>query len=320
MSQSFDEMSSDEQVRWWQHQAMEAYNALNLPEATLLLVSYTHHAVFKVLLDDKTLILKLALPEYDAQLKSEYDVLAQLSEAELGVARPINYLRLESCSAILMTYVSGETRNGDDVTQVDMSRIGEFLADFHAIDTDNLSLIKRLDWNGLYSENGVYYPNEQDKSIFTQQQWTVIQEVTDNVKSAMDELGQDTNEFGLIHGDLLLKNLLFGQSQIHALDFEYCGWGYYLYDLTPILWQLKPHENYAQLEEALWTGYTSKRPLSDHRRALLETFIAGRQVASMFWIASNQQNPHVVGKVESILAQRTNELSHFLKTGKLERH
>ena len=23
------------------------------------------------------------------------------------------------------------------------------------------------------------------------------------------------------------------------LDFEYCGWGFYLYDLAPLLWQLK---------------------------------------------------------------------------------
>ena len=118
---------------------------------------------------------------------------------------------------------------------------------------------------------------------------------------------------------LLLKNILFHEGEVRALDFEYCGWGYYLYDLTPLLWQLKPQNRYPQLEQALWDGYTSIRPLTQRHRELLETFIAGRQVASMRWIAANRQNPHVVGKVEAILTQRTAELQAFLETGKLNR-
>ena len=117
----------------------------------------------------------------------------------------------------------------------------------------------------------------------------------------------------------MLKNILFHENEVRALDFEYCGWGYYLYDLTPILWQLKPQARYPQLEQALWDGYTDIRPISKRHRELLETFIAGRQVASMRWIAANQQNPYVAGKVESILTKRTAELAAFLETGELKR-
>ena len=155
--------------------------------------------------------------------------------------------------------------------------------------------------------------------VFTDKQISVMDTVAEKVKSAMDELGTVDNEFGLIHGDLLLKNILFHEGDVRALDFEYCGWGYYLYDLTPILWQLKPQDRYPSLEQALWDGYTSVRPLSERHRELLETFIAARQVASMRWVAANRHNPAYVDKVEGIMQQRTAELQEFLETGELNR-
>jgi Ser/Thr protein kinase RdoA (MazF antagonist) len=82
---------------------------------------------------------------------------------------------------------------------------------------------------------------------------------------------------------------------------------------------LKPLSNYKELEEALWQGYTSKRPLTNRHRELLEIFIAARQVASMRWVAANQHNPAYQGKVEAILQQRTAELAGFLETGILNR-
>src|SRR5690606_19497410 len=116
----------------------------------------------------------------------------------------------------------------------------------------------------------------ENMTVFTNEQFTVMNSITEKVKVAMDTLGQAKDEFGLIHGDFLLKNILFHNNEVRALDFEYCGWGYYLYDLTPILWQLKPQARYPQLEQALWDGYSSVRALTQQHRDLLETFIAGR--------------------------------------------
>jgi len=250
-------------------------------------------------------------------------------------------------NGILYHYLEGVSRNPDEVTTDELKRIGEFLAKTHQFSTDCLkqfrsfnpdspissdingliltsigfahSQLTRLDWDGLFSRDGIYYPGDENMTVFSNEQLSVMDAVAEKVKSAMDEIGQGEDGFGLIHGDFLLKNILFHENEVRALDFEYCGWGYYLYDLTPILWQLKPQARYPQLEQALWDGYTGIRPLTEGHRELLETFIAGRQVASMRWIAANQQNPYVAGKVESILAQRTVELSAFLETGILKR-
>ncbi|MCA9912607.1 MAG: phosphotransferase, partial [Anaerolineae bacterium] len=162
-------------------------------------------------------------------------------------------------------------------------------------------------------------PGDENMGIFTGAQLLTMQEVAGKVHAAMQNLGRGEEEFGIIHADLLLHNILFHEGEARGLDWEYSGWGYFLYDLTPLLWQMKPLPNYAEIQAALWDGYTSIRPLTEEHRNLLETLIAGRQVASMRWVAANQRNPHYAGKVERILAQRTAELRNFLDTGTLNR-
>ncbi|MEM9952615.1 MAG: phosphotransferase [Chloroflexota bacterium] len=316
MSDIFEQMTVDEQKAWWREQAAIACNRLALTDARLEFISYSHHAVFKVFADGEVFILKIASIQHGSQLKSEHDILKVLS----NVAHPLKLIEITESVAMLLSFVTGDTIDAQLVSTEQIQNIGSFLANFHQVDTNMLdSPIKRLDWNGLYAKSGVYHPTDEHMTVFTNEQLSIIERVTEKVQIAMDELRQGDNEFGLIHGDLLLKNILFHNDDIHALDFEYCGWGYYLYDLTPLLWQLKPQARYPQLEDALWQGYTSIRPLTGQHRNLLETLIAGRQVASMYWVVSNQQNPYIVGKVEAILAQRTFELATFLDTGHLSR-
>jgi Ser/Thr protein kinase RdoA (MazF antagonist) len=123
----------------------------------------------------------------------------------------------------------------------------------------------------------------------------------------------------MIHGDFITKNTIFQGDQVCALDFEYCAFGYFLYDLAPALLGLSPLEHYAMLKDALWQGYTAYRPLPDRYRDYLETFVAGRHVASCRWIASNLDNPQIREHAPQILADRTDELRDFLRTGRLER-
>ncbi len=319
MSETFGAMSLNEQEAWWLKQAQSALAIINLPDASVEWLAYTHNAVFTVNHNQKRYVLRLSLPENAGQVFSEMTILETLSRAGLNVPKPVQTIQTDSVLGMLLDYVEGESPNANSVSLAEMSAIGTFIAQLHQIKFDKHLTRHALDWDGLFSKQGIYYPNDENMTVFTDEQLLVMRNVTDKVQSVMEELGQGEEEFGIIHGDFLLKNILFHNKTVHALDFEYCGWGYYLYDLTPILWQLKPQARYQQLEQALWDGYTGIRPLTARHRDLLEILIAGRQVASMRWIAANQQNPYVMGKVEAILAQRTAELSAFLETGILKR-
>lgn len=353
MSKLFDGMTIDEQKAWWLEQAKEALKMMYKPEAKVAWLSYTHRPVFDVWENDNHFILHMFLHDHyrwDQMYAVAIWLMFLSTEANLVISLPVkghmsgitasNSIGVEPhWNAILYHFIEGQTRNGNEVTKNEIMEIGKFLAKMHSVSNKALhqqssnseinhssytlgfarSQLTKLDWEGLFSRDGIYYPGDENMTVFSDEQISVMDAVAEKVKSAMDELGRNNDEFGLIHGDFLLKNILFHNKEVRALDFEYCGWGYYLYDLTPILWQLKPKSRYPQLEQALWDAYTSLRPLTERHRDLLETFIAGRQVASMRWIAANQQNPYVAGKVESILSQRTAELSAFLETGELKR-
>lgn len=320
MSHSLNNMTDDEQQVWWYQRAILALKHFKMIDMKIEWLAYTHHAVFELQdKNNKKFILKLALPENSEQLQSEFDLLSSLSSSGLGVSQAINRFQHTDFSAILLSYLEGASRDADSITNHDMNAIGQFLASFHTVDYEVLDQHKRLDWDGLFTDEGLYHLGA-DITIFTNEQRDIMTSVGEQVRQAMVTLGQEKTQFGLIHGDLLLKNILFNDNKIYALDFEYASLGYYLYDLTPVLWQLKPHQQFESLQQALLDGYHSIRLIDAEQLNLLETFIAGRQVASLRWIVANQHNPYIVGKLDDMLTQRTAELASFLKTAYLKRH
>jgi Ser/Thr protein kinase RdoA (MazF antagonist) len=342
----FDEMTSEEQQAVLLEKVQTVLEKGNVANAEISWLAYTHNAVFSLKHEGNPYVLKMAVQNRMEMWNSvalESSAIHILSRTPIANRIPsfpakdwtfyyslpedeaqFQYNKgkgVRPANIVVLNYLEGESKTPDTLNYEEANKIGKFLAEFHRCDFDpttNLSFAPKLDFQGLFSTR---YPlTEASKALFTLEQITVMDTIAQVVKSAMDELGQGEDEFGLIHGDLLLKNILFHEGEVRALDFEYCGWGYYLYDLCPLLWQLKPLSNYKELEEALWQGYNSIRPLAERHRQLLETFIAGRQVASMRWVAANQHNPAYQGKVPNILQQRTAELQGFLETGILKRN
>jgi Ser/Thr protein kinase RdoA (MazF antagonist) len=52
------------------------------------------------------------------------------------------------------------------------------------------------------------------------------------MQRVMTRLGDGTDQFGLIHADLHLDNALFWRDDVRIIDFDDCGFGYWLYDIA----------------------------------------------------------------------------------------
>jgi Ser/Thr protein kinase RdoA (MazF antagonist) len=172
----------------------------------------------------------------------------------------------------------------------------------------------RLDYEGLFGQDSPYNPGD-GAAIFTSDQRAIFAEVESHVGQVIDELGQGSDTFGLIHADFIIKNFIFNDGELYAIDFDDCGWGYYLYDLAPLLTQVKGKPNYPDIHDAFLGGYTSIRSLPAAYQAHLEAFIAARHLASCRWIAGNLHNPRIREQAVNVIAHRTAELRRFLETG-----
>ena len=336
-------MRPPDQTRFWLQVAADAAKRWNLRVRDLTWLSDGGKIVFKLKTAQGDYVLRL----HDSdgvdidQLRSELrwlrhirarsDLVVPLPVAIPGESQPEFIALIDSpgrrqqpaVAACLFAWIDGESKSAAQLTPQDVERVGAFLGALHskAQVHEQAGLARhRLDWQGLFGQDSPYSAAAGDLKL-TPGQRQIFAAVGERVRAAMGRLGRDRRTFGLIHADLLSKNLLFSPGAVAALDFEFCGWGYFLYDLAPLLWQLKGERagDYPGLEAALWAGYTSLRPSSSQARDLLEDFVAARQLASCRWLLMNARHPRLSQLAPGLIAARCQELQGYLESGSLRR-
>ncbi|MCY4537481.1 MAG: phosphotransferase [Chloroflexi bacterium] len=338
----FANWTLDEQKRFWFGLARDVIELWGLGAARLSWLGYSSNAVFKVSARGGIYVLRLHMPGRvrAAYLASELTWLQYLRlNTDLLASAPVPLqdkavdvlftslrpaqLAPESVLCSLFEHIDGESKSAKELSADDVHAVGVYLGTLHRegqIEPPDGFMRPRMDWQGLFGAESPY--TVQDSLITTTAEQTETYEQVENrVRTVMAAIDRGPDTFGLIHGDLLAKNILHCDDQRAGLDFEYCGWGYFLYDLAPLLWQLKGERrnDYCQLEEAMWAGYTSKTRLDERMRAHVEVFIAARQLLSCRWLLANAGHPALREIAPNLLEERSSELREFLKTGVLQR-
>jgi Ser/Thr protein kinase RdoA (MazF antagonist) len=109
--------------------------------------------------------------------------------------------------------------------------------------------------------------------------------------------GTAPDRFGLIHADMRLANVLVepdappGQD-VHVIDFDDCGFGWFGYDLAASLSFIEDSPEVPELTEAWVRGYRSFGPFSAEDEAMLDTFLLLRRLLLVAWIGSHQDAPY----------------------------
>jgi Ser/Thr protein kinase RdoA (MazF antagonist) len=101
--------------------------------------------------------------------------------------------------------------------------------------------------------------------------------------SAATDAGLD---WGVCHGDFGAKNILIRESQVAALDFDFCGSGWRSYDFTSIR-RTTIAENTPTFWKAFLHGYTDIRRLAQVDREAVHLFRALRALSMMGVFAQN---------------------------------
>ncbi|MCE7981147.1 MAG: homoserine kinase [Caldilinea sp. CFX5] len=127
--------------------------------------------------------------------------------------------------------------------------------------------------------------------LFSSADAALVARTLAQIRRVFGALGEGGEVFGLIHADLHQANYLFQCGIPCAIDFDDCGWGHYLYDLSVTLSELTHLPTYPRLRETLLRGYRTIRPLPAHQEAYLETFFALRRIQLMSWVIESREHP-----------------------------
>lgn len=119
----------------------------------------------------------------------------------------------------------------------------------------------------------------------------ILAEAGIHVAERLAALGTGPPVWGLTHADLHIGNLLIDHGRVGVIDFDDCGWGYYLLDIATVLSSLRrvvpDSHTYAALRAAYLSGYAELRPLPPALDAQLPTFAVLRAMVIVNFILAS---------------------------------
>jgi Ser/Thr protein kinase RdoA (MazF antagonist) len=111
----------------------------------------------------------------------------------------------------------------------------------------------------------------------------LLQRLSDNLALRLAEYGTGAERFGLIHADLRLTNLMLNDAGLWAIDFDDCGFGWWMYDLAAALSFIETDPRLPDLIAAWCRGHGG---VSDADREIIPSLIMLRRVLLTAWLAS----------------------------------
>ena len=99
--------------------------------------------------------------------------------------------------------------------------------------------------------------------------------------------GSSPEQFGLAHCDLRLANLLVAGDTIKVLDFDDCGFSWFMYDAATLVSFHEDDGRVPALMAAWCEGYRQFAPLSTAAEKIIGSLIMFRRILLMAWLASH---------------------------------
>lgn len=119
----------------------------------------------------------------------------------------------------------------------------------------------------------------------------VLERTATVLRERLDAFGTHPDRFGLVHGDTRIANLLVHGERLFVIDFDDCGFCWFLYDFAAAI-SFSEHEPYVPALQAAWIeGYRTVAPLTEADCAMLPVFILLRRMLLTAWIASHAETP-----------------------------
>ncbi|AEF56185.1 phosphotransferase enzyme family protein [Marinomonas posidonica] len=121
------------------------------------------------------------------------------------------------------------------------------------------------------------------------EQENLLEQLCSVLQHKLANYGKGADRFGLIHADLRLANLLIDDGQLSVIDFDDCGFSWFMYDFAAAI-SFHEEEAYITDLQAAWLkGYRSVRELSLQHEAMIPTFILFRRLLLTAWVASHSE-------------------------------
>jgi Ser/Thr protein kinase RdoA (MazF antagonist) len=267
-------------------------------------VSLSENATFRVATPDGAYALRVHRPGNHGRdaIRSELAWVAALREA--GVVRtPAVVPALDGGGVVatggtwcvLVEWAAGEHPRDDVLEPHLFERLGTLAARMHA----HARSWRRPPWftRHAWDADGCLGPGArwgrwEDGVGVGPAERAVLAPAAALLRRRLAAFGTGPDRFGLVHADMRAANLLVppvdeGLAEVVLLDFDDCGWGWFLYDLGAALSFVEDSPRVPELVDAWVRGYRRQAPLSAAEEAELGSFVLLRRLLLVAWLGSH---------------------------------
>jgi Ser/Thr protein kinase RdoA (MazF antagonist) len=115
----------------------------------------------------------------------------------------------------------------------------------------------------------------------------VLQRADDTLRRRLAAFGKGRDRYGLVHTDLRAGNLIVDGETTTVIDFDDCGFSWYLYDLGGALGFIENHPIVDAMVESWVRGYRRVLTLPDADVGEIPTFVLYRRMTLLAWSGSH---------------------------------
>lgn len=261
----------------------------------------------------KYAVLRVSRPGYHtlAELESEIAWLNEINDyTPLVVAKPIADRQGKTIQSIrvgdsvffcaMFEFLEGdapdESKEERAIRQFEM--LGETTAYLHRHTTiwNGTKRLNRMTWDfdTILGDQAAFGDWRLAEDLKGNTEGTeIIEKAIGIIKERLQRYGKNERNFGLIHADLRLSNLLIEENQIKVIDFDDCGFGWHLHDLASSVSFIEDKPIVPQLVNAWIQGYQKVLPFTDTDLEEVDTFILMRRIQLLAWLTSHSDSDPV---------------------------
>jgi Ser/Thr protein kinase RdoA (MazF antagonist) len=149
---------------------------------------------------------------------------------------------------------------------------------------------KRWDFDAMVGEKGYWGPWRAAMGLDASGA-AALEQALSLIKPRIERFGVSAQRFGLVHADLRLANLLVHGTHLRIIDFDDCGFSWFMYDFAAAVSFIEHDAMVPELLRAWLAGYRKAAPLSAEERAEIPTFVVLRRILLTAWLASHSEVP-----------------------------
>lgn len=203
--------------------------------------------------------------------------------------------------AVLFELVPGSEPTGDAHSGAFFTRLGELTARLHqhAESWDRPASFSRFawDWTHMIGDNA-RWGNWRECVTAEGPEDRLLSMAVAAASKRLYALDARPRARGLIHADMRAANLLADGDDIAVIDFDDCGWSWFLYDFATAVSFVEHDPRLGEWQDAWLEGYRRRRELDAVDVEALPTLVLLRRLMLLAWMGSHSYTDEAQQRAE----------------------